>query len=308
MTELEGIIAGEIRQRGPVLFSRFMELALYHPQLGYYCRRRDPFGTGGDFYTAEQLQPVFGRLIAAYLRQLCSDATTVVEIGAGRGEMAEALSSFHYVPVDISTGGQQVPQTETGIVFTNELFDAIPVDLFVRAGDSIHERRVAIADGRFVWDDTTPSAATFDERVIVLETQQHRTAMLTRIAESLASGYIVTIDYGYTRRELIRFPEGTLMSYHRHTALDDVLIRPGEQDITAHVDWTALQEHGASLGLNTLRFESLASALLRAGEADGFASALSANGNAEETRHRMQLKSLLFGMGETFQVLVQRKD
>ena len=308
MTELENVIAQEIRQQGAILFSRFMELALYHPQLGYYCRPRDPFGTEGDFYTAEQLQPVFGRLIAAYLRQLSEDATTVVEIGAGRGEMGESLSGFRYVPIDIATGGTQVPQIDTGIVFTNELFDAIPVDLLVRDGDSIRERRVAIAGDRFIWDDGTLSDEQIDERVMLLETQQHRIAMLTRIAHSVGSGFIVTIDYGYTRRELIRFPEGTLMSYYRHAAVDDVLMRPGAQDITAHVDWTALQEHGATLELNTLRFESLASALLRAGEADGFATALSANDGAAEMRHRMQLKSLLFGMGETFQVLVQKKD
>jgi SAM-dependent MidA family methyltransferase len=307
VTELESVIAQEIRQQGPMLFSRFMELALYYPQLGYYCQRHDPFGTAGDFYTAEQLQPVFGRLIAAYLRQLAGDGTTVLEIGAGRGEMAEELTGFHYIPVDISTGGTQVPQTDTGIVFTNELFDAIPVDLLARVGESIRERRVALMGERFVWDDTRPSDERIDERVTILETQQHRAAMLARIAASLGSGYIVIIDYGYTQRELVRFPEGTLMSYHRHTAVDDVLLRPGEQDITAHVDWTALQDHGARLGLSTLRFESLASALLRAGEADGFATALSANDAATETRHRMQLKSLLFGMGETFQVLVQRK-
>jgi SAM-dependent MidA family methyltransferase len=143
--------------------------------------------------------------------------------------------------------------------------------------------------------------------VTVQETQTHRLAALSRIAECLDHGFIVTIDYGYTHRELVRFPEGTLMSYRRHTASDDVLSRPGEQDITAHADWTALEEHGKKLGLETVRFESLASALLRAGEADQFASALAGADEADEARNRMQLKSLLFGMGETFRVLVQRK-
>jgi SAM-dependent MidA family methyltransferase len=97
------------------------------------------------------------------------------------------------------------------------------------------------------------------------------------------------------------------MSYHRHQAIEDVLLRPGDQDITAHVDFTALQAHGQGLGLETVRYESLASFLLRAGEPDSFASALEAGSEAEQMRLRMQLKSLLFGMGETFRVLLQKK-
>ena len=305
MNELKALITDEIRHDGPIPFSRFMELALYHPTFGYYRRPKDPFGRSGDFYTAEQLQPVFGRLIALYLKRFTGEGATVVEVGAGRMDMAEALSGFSYVPVDIAHGS--IPEQFTGAVFSNELFDALPVDLLIRRDGFTHERRVSVHGDRFVWDDSVRSEQEADERVTVRETQQHRLAMLTRIAERLRSGTIVTIDYGYTRRELVRFPEGTLMSYHRHTAIDDVLVRPGEQDITAHVDWTALEEHGTSLGLRTVRFESLASALLHAGEPDQFASALAAPDEAAEKHHRLQLKSLLFGMGETFRVLVQSK-
>jgi SAM-dependent MidA family methyltransferase len=306
VNELERSIADEIHREGPMPFGRFMGLALYHPTLGYYRRPRDPFGTSGDFYTAEQLQPVFGRLIASYLRRLAGDGATVVEVGAGRMEMADALSGFRYIPVDVGQG--EIPEQFSGAVFSNELFDAVPVDLLARRDGGTRERRVGVDDGRLVWDESIPSDRPIDERVSLRETQDHRLAMLTRMTERLQRGCIVTIDYGYTQRELVRFPQGTLMSYHRHTAIDNVLLRPGEQDITAHVDWTALEEHGAALGLRTVRFESLASALLHAGETDQFASALAAGDEAGEKRHRMQLKSLLFGMGETFQVLVQRKE
>lgn len=286
-------------------FSRFMEQSLYHPEHGYYRRQRDPFGKSGDFYTAEQLQPVFGRLVAAYIRGLMPDCATVVEVGAGRREMAQAFVGFDYIPVDISYG--ELPRRIAGVVFSNELFDAVPVDLLIRRDGAVFERRVGVANGGFVWDDSVPSGEPVDERVLIRETQTRRLAVLSRIAENLDRGYIVTIDYGYTHRELIRFPEGTLMSYHRHTASEEVFARPGEQDITAHADWTALEEHGKAMGLATVRFETLASALLRAGEPDQFASALAAANETEEARNRMQLKSLLFGMGETFRVLVQRK-
>ena len=287
-------------------FSRFMHLALYHPQLGYYCRPRDPFGKSGDFYTAEQFQPVFGRLIAAYLRQLAGAGDTVVEVGAGRGEMGDALAGFRYIPVDMWTG--ELPPRFHGVIFSNELFDAIPVDLLIRRDGAVYERRVSLRGDSFAWDDSVACDQWMDERVEIAETQHHRIAMLRRLAQSLERGFIVTIDYGFTRRELIRFPEGSLMSYRRHTASSDVLNRPGEQDITAHVDWTALEEQGVPLGLRTERFETLAAALLHAGEPDGFAAALAGATDEEEKRHRMQLKTLLFGMGETFRVLVQRKE
>ncbi|MFN7993702.1 MAG: SAM-dependent methyltransferase [Bryobacteraceae bacterium] len=99
-----------------------------------------------------------------------------------------------------------------------------------------------------------------------------------------------------------------MMSYRRHRALEDVLDGPGERDITAHVCFTALEEHGAKAGLKRLRFETLARTLLAAGEEDQFAAALNGATPAEENRRRLQLKTLLFGMGETFRTLLQRRD
>ena len=96
------------------------------------------------------------------------------------------------------------------------------------------------------------------------------------------------------------------MSYRRHTALDDVLAEPGARDITAHVNFTAMQELGAACGLIVERFDTLAATLLRIGESDQFAVALGAG--EEEARRRGQLKTLLFGMGETFRVLLQRRE
>ena len=98
------------------------------------------------------------------------------------------------------------------------------------------------------------------------------------------------------------------MGYRRHTAREDVLTEAGLRDITAHANFTALQDEGAACGLATVRFETLARTLLAAGEADRFASALDSDGSAEDLRRRMQLKTLLFGMGETFRVLLQEKN
>jgi SAM-dependent MidA family methyltransferase len=130
---------------------------------------------------------------------------------------------------------------------------------------------------------------------------------LDEIAARLERGWVLTIDYGYTAAEMIRFPQGTLMSYRRHTASGDVLLTPGDRDITAHVNFTALQEHGEMRALQTSRFENLSRTLLTAGEPDGFAQALASSTPTGELQRRLQLKNLLFGMGETFRTLIQRK-
>jgi SAM-dependent MidA family methyltransferase len=312
MTPAGEILAAEIRARGPVSFRRFMEVALYDADFGYYRRLADPFGKHGDFYTAEQLQPVFGILMAARVRQLFQEmgapaGFTVVELGAGRREMAEAFAGWRYIPVDVDSG--ELPERFTGVVFTNEFFDALPVEVAVFDGAVFRERLVALDGDRFVWHTGGPVRAELDdylrryfpppERGHIYEASGAALEWLERIARSLAAGFVFSIDYGYTRAESIRFPEGTLMGYRRHTAREDVLSEPGVRDITAHVNFTALEEHGARVGLHRDRFETLAQTLLAAGEPDRFAAAMAAN--------PMQLKTLLFGMGETFRVLLQKR-
>ena len=320
MTAAGALLAEEIRRGGPVPFHRFMEVALYHPEHGYYRRRRDPFGKGGDFFTAEQIQPVFGILMAACIRRLhqamgAPRDFVVVELGAGRQEMAAAFSEWPYVPVDI--GGGSLPERFRGVVFCNEFFDALPVDAAVYQGGAFRERLVSLAGERFAWETGGVVRAEVDaylrrsfpppDEGRGYEANLEAAAWMERIARALEAGYVMTIDYGYTRAEAVRFPAGSLMGYRRHTAHEDVLEDPGERDITAHVNFTALEECGSGCGLRRERFETLAQTLLGAGEADQFAAALAADGPAEELRRRMQLKTLLFGMGESFWVLLQSR-
>lgn len=320
MTPAGELLGAEIRRNGPIPFRRFMEVALYHPGYGYYRRAQDPFGKHGDFFTAEQIQPVFGILMAARIRQLYRDMGeprdfTVVELGAGRREMAEAFAEWNYVPVDIDSGA--MPEHFVGVVFSNEFFDALPVDAVVFQDGAFHQQRVALANGAFHWHTGEVVEANADRylRRYYLPPEEGRwyevnleaLAWLQRMAAALTKGYALSVDYGFTRAESVRFPAGTVMGYRRHTAREDVLADAGLRDITAHVNFTALEESGAACGFATVRFETLAQMLLSAGEPDRFAAALGAGGAAEELRRRMQLKTLLFGMGETFRVLLQRK-
>jgi len=300
-----------------------MQASLYHPEHGYYRTPRDPFGKEGDFFTASQLQPVFGRLIAAAIRdcrtQLGSPSDfTVVEWGAGRGEMAPFLEEFLYIPVDVERGAP--PQRFRGVVFSNELFDALPVDVVRVRGEEINIMRVGWRDGNFTWETAEPLqdawrnyvetlASHFDDRGdVLIELPSEMSSALDRMTAPLEHGIVIAIDYGYTSREIVRFPRGTLMSYLRHQAIDDVLRDPGSQDITAHVPFSHLMEHAAASGFRTSRLENLAQFLLRAGEPDQFAEALKANDDRAAAHLRLQLKTLLFGMGETFRcVTLERK-
>lgn len=318
MTALTEIIRDEIVCGGPISFRRFMELALYYPEYGYYCRpARDPFGREGDFFTAEQVQPVFGRLIAARIRTLYREMGepsdfSVVELGAGRGEMKEALSEFRYIPIDVAAG--ELPESFRGVVFSNEFFDALPVHRVVWIDGEPRESLVEWRNDGFEWAVGEPVTGAIREYAlryfpdgverISAEVNLDALEWMERISRSLISGYVFTIDYGYTVKEVRRFPDGTLMSYRRHTSSGEVLAQPGERDLTAHVCFTALEEQGTRLGFRTARFETLARTLLEAGEADQFAAALA---GGEEVSLRLQLKTLLFGMGETFRTLLQQK-
>ena len=310
MTPLTAILREEIARGGPISFHRFMDTALYDPEYGYYRQPRDPFGKEGDFFTAEQLQPVFGILIAARIRMLFREMGepsdfTVVELGPGRGEMTEALDPLRLVSID-----GELPERLQGVVFSNEFFDALPVHRVVWVAGEPRESLVDWREDRFLWVNGPPVTGEIRDYVeryfpdssgrSSAEVNLDALHWMERISQRLESGYVFTIDYGYTVAESKRFPDGTLMSYRRHLAIGDVLADPGARDITAHVCFTALEGRG----FRTARFETLARTLLDAGEADQFAAALA---GPDEARRRLQLKTLLFGMGETFRTLLQKK-
>ncbi len=327
MTPLGELIAGEIRGTGPLPFRKFMEMALYHPELGYYRRPRDPFGVGGDFYTNAQLQPVFGRLLArridTWRHQMgCPEDFTVVEMGAGRGETVSeiecCLPGVTCTTVDVASG--KLPDRFRGVVICNEFFDALPVHSVEQKDKGLVEHYVDLAADGFDWAEGSlsdprlkgylqsyaPRLAKGQRVEVNFEALDH----LMKIAQSLENGYVLTIDYGYTANEIAdgrRLPVGSLISYVKHQASEDVLASPGERDITAHVNFTALEKRGEELGFSSSGLQTQAMFLSEIGRQDDFEAALKASSEAESLHLRMQLKTLLFGLGETFRVLVQRK-
>ncbi len=310
---MERLLREEIARNGPISFERFMELALYHPQQGYYCRGEKPIGIRGDFYTASQLQPVFGSLIRGYIERLSDEfqlalPRILTEYGAGRGEMAEAFADWEYRAVEVHATPPAPPIS--GAIFGNELFDAFPVAAAVRDGSRVYERCVGWSNARFEWctaSEPSPEIAEYAARYGVpaldgfeFEVHHRSVRLLEELLANAKNALCVFVDYGYFERDWKRFPAGTLMSYRDHRADTDVLSDPGNRDITSHVPFHVLAEVARHAGGEVLRMERLASALLYAGERDEFQRVLHATNERQALERRQQLKSLLFGMGESF--------
>jgi SAM-dependent MidA family methyltransferase len=357
---LRGQIEQEIRERGPMPFSRYMEICLYDPAAGYYSRNASQFGKTGDFYTSSDVHAVFGRLLARQFdemwRALGSPAEIeLLELGPGRGLFARDLldwsakkfpdlfAALHYTLQESSpalrakleenlqqhiVNGKaaltpHITSVETGlspslpesprIVFANEFFDALPVEILSTQG-KLH---LALDGNRLreVWLPPTAAELEFLDRYSVHPEKGERIEVplaaqrwMNTIANSISHGFVLVIDYAYTRNEqLAGHHRGTLMAYRQHSASPDPYQAPGEQDLTAHVNFTALAAAAAGAGLNVEPLRTQSQFLMGIGESNQFADAFEdCRLPQERAKVALQLKHLVTpaGMGENFQVLV----
>jgi SAM-dependent MidA family methyltransferase len=349
--ELLRLLSDEIRASGPLPFARFMDLALHHPELGYYARGSERLGRGGDFFTASDVGPAFGACLARQLVEMDAildrpDPFRYVEHGAGRGLLAAdieaALASeapglahrFATVLVDTSRGMRataagrvpaarvvaegEMPRGGAGCVVAVELLDALPVHRIRRRGGLLQEVMVAFRGGRLVeaeaaageelraWAERYGAApGEGDEAEACLELRR----TLSGLAASIDRGFVLIVDYGHEAEHLFgpAHRRGTLLAYHRHRVNEDYLVRVGEQDLTAHVNWTALRTEAAALGLKTAGMTTQDRFLIGNGILDD----LDAEGPdpLAATKRRLQAKQLIHpqGMGTTFQVAVLTK-
>jgi SAM-dependent MidA family methyltransferase len=347
-------IAAEIRQRGPMPFSRYMELCLYDETCGYYSRNAEQFGKAGDFYTSSDVHAVFGRLMARQFEEMWRaldrpNLVRIKELGPGRGLFAQDVldwsekkfpdffHSLHYVLVErssalcrrieitlkrhLETGRAEISTAdESGsspaILFANEFFDALPVAILSSRGslrldlhgDRLIETWVPASAEELEYVDRYSVHPEPGERVEVsLESQQ-----LMKCAAQLESGFIVAIDYGYTREEqLAGRHRGTLKSIRQHSVSPSPYEAPGEQDITADVNFTALAAAAGQLGFHSEKLMTQSQFLMGIGEKNQFADAFEeCRLPQERTKVALQLKHLVTpaGMGERFHVLVASKS
>ena len=365
MNPLRRKIEMEIQERGPIPFSRYMELCLYDPELGYYSRDAQRFGKAGDFYTSSDVHAVFGRLLARQFdemwRVLGSPAQIeVVEFGPGRGLFAqdvldclekkfpEFLRALRYILVERSPAlRRRIEATlarhlESGkarlsdlplerpldlageawfgaaptIVFANEFFDALPVEVLSAEGSL----RIGARDGRFLedWRPHSREELEFLDRYSIhpesdvrVEAPLAAQRFMDCVADRIQRGFLIAIDYGYTREEqLAGRHRGTLKAIRQHSISANPYESPGEQDITADVNFTALAAAAERRGMQTQRLLTQSQFLMGVGEANQFADAFEeCRLPQERAKVALQLKHLVTpaGMGESFHVLIASK-
>lgn len=317
-------IAQEIGERGGwISFARYLQLALHEPGLGYYAKGAR-LGRGGDFVTAPELGDLFGRTLARAL----AGFPALLEIGAGSGALAEAISATlecDYFILETSAhlrdrqaarlGGKvrfldRLPARFRGAIIANEVVDAMPVHLVHWTAQGIFERGVA---SPLAWQDRPAEGALLAAasaidvpRPYLSEINLLAAPWLRHLVESLEEGAIYIIDYGFPRREYYhpQRASGTLMCHYRQRAHADPFAHPGEEDITAHVDFTSLAEAAHEAGADALGYATQAQFLVNCGITEVLGDA-----NAENALHyapiAAQAQKLLSPaeMGELFKVL-----
>jgi len=307
---LQHLIAADIeRNAGAISFARYMELALYAPDLGYYSGGSAKLGKDGDFTTAPELTPLFGAALARVAAAIIAQsAPRILEFGAGTGKLAfdilteMAASGVHverYSIVELSgelrarqrDKLRDFPQVEwldafpdafDGVVFGNEVLDAMPVHLISKHPEGWHELQVTVREGRFDYLETPagPELLAQIERQIdghaqlpvgyVTEVHGVACGFMATLAAMLRNGganAAFLFDYGFPAHEyyLDLRATGTLMCHYRHHAHADPFYYPGLQDITAHVDFTAMTLAAQDAGIEVLGYLNQSGFLIGAG-------------------------------------------
>lgn len=359
MNLLRRKIEKEIEGRGPIPFSRYMQLCLYDSELGYYSRIAEQFGKAGDFYTSSDVHAVFGRLLARQFDEMwrvlgSPERIELVELGPGRGLFAQDVLNWseksfpefsralRYVLIESSAALREritatlKPHLDAGkaelnpiypreeesscevstIVFANEFFDALPVEIISSKGSL----RIDTRNNNFIetWVQPSPEELEFLDLYSVhpepgerIETALVAQEVMDRIASNIQRGFFITIDYGYTREEqLAGRHRGTLKALRQHSVSANPYEAPGEQDITADVNFTALAAAAENDGMQAHKLITQSQFLMGIGEANQFTDAFAGCRLPQErAKVALQLKHLVTpaGMGESFQVLIASK-
>lgn len=293
-----------------------MELALYAPGQGYYTAGARKFGPAGDFVTAPEISPLFGRCLARQIAEVLKQTGgSVLELGPGSGKLAEdimaELSALQVLPdryllLEVSADLRErqrerlsthreysrmhwldeLPRDFTGVILANEVLDVLPVHLVTYVEGWAFERGVALdAAGHFMWKDKLVESGPLVTLApgiasrhlagqppmgYLTEISPQCAAWTRTLAQVLKRGAILLIDYGFRAAEYYHPTRtgGTLMCHYRHYAHPDPFFLPGLQDITAHVDFTAVADAAMAEGADVLGYTTQAGFLLAGGLAE----------------------------------------
>ncbi|WP_019915588.1 class I SAM-dependent methyltransferase [Methyloversatilis discipulorum] len=346
---LLGQIRDEITRSGWMPFSRYMECALYAPGLGYYSGALQKFGDDGDFVTAPELTPLFGRSLARQLAELMAlSAPHLIEAGAGSGRLAvdvlaeldwlgAAPQSYRILELSADLRARQqaliaaelphlsarvswldsLPDAFDGVVIGNEVLDAMPVERLRNAAGHIEQAGLALdPSGLPVLDWRPAPDALADEARTLGFTEGYDSeinlaarAWVAEWARRIGRGALLLIDYGFPQAEYYH-PDrrsGTLMCHYRHHAHTDPLWMPGLNDLTAHVDFTAVAQAAFDAGMSLAGYTSQANFLLNCGVLELLDRDADALSRAKQNAALNQLTSPA-EMGELFKVICLTRD
>lgn len=351
-----------VRERGPMTVAAFMDVALYHPDLGYYARAAQRSGRHGDFFTSVDVGAIFGELLARQVAEMAEliapspEPFDLVEAGAGNGRLSADIlralrerapslygrTRLHLVETSgaaasvqrdtlgevaerLASSGPDLPASSAGVLVANELIDALPVHQVVMTQDGLREAYVT-ADGdalRLVEGPlSSPRIAEYFGRVGVTlvpgwraEVNLRALDWIAALGERLTRGFAILIDYGHPAAQLYSasHASGTLRSYARHRVggsgdAADWLAAPGNQDLTAHVDFTSIEQAATAAGFTTLGLMDQTYFLL--GLLGGDAARLGPATTAADVKRRLGLKTLVMpgGPGSTHKVLLLGRE
>lgn len=334
-------------------YADYMDMVLYHPQYGYYMRHKEKIGRQGDFITTSNISDIFGRTIARWFADLVREKKLPAhfcEVGSGNGRFARAFLQewlendyppLTYFIVEKSPYHIKLQKKElaadwpvhhvssfadlgrfSGMIFSNELFDAFPVHVIKKQNGKLFEVMVSYKEQQLVELETEliniDILNYLDHYQVDLAEGQRLEIPLAmegyavELASVLESGLIVTVDYGYTREEW-KNPsrrDGSLRGYYQHQLIEDLLSHPGEMDLTSHIHWDTLKMIGEESGMQTLGKWRQDEFLLHIGILNQLEDHFDSNPFSEASKQNRAIKNLLMpnSMSASFQVLVQEKE
>jgi len=355
-------IAKSPKQR--ITFAEFMDLALYHPQQGYYATNQSGKGIQSDFFTSSHLGVDFGELLAQQFVQMWEilerpTPFTLIEMGAGQGLLVQDIlrylhkkyfacfEALQYIIVETSPAlaaeqqrrfgkfaeswgslswktWEEIPKDSiVGCCFSNELVDAFPVHQIVRVGETLQEVYVNPSFQETIGELSTSKLLEYFESIGVSLTAQnypegYRSEVnlqaldwLETVSDRLHRGYLLTIDYGYSAQRYYSptRTQGTLQCYYQHAHHSDPYQAIGRQDITAHVNFTALERWGEQFGLQNMGLTQQGLFLMALGLGDRLSALSSSDQPLQNVLSRREsLHALMNPMGlGNFGVLIQSK-
>ena len=350
------LIVQRIRERGPLTVAEFMSIALYHPEHGYYARAARRTGRNGDFFTSVDVGPAFGAMLARQFEEMWQrlepdGSFDLVEAGASNGQLARDVLDaaratnpdfysairLHLVDASpaaraaqqemlaphaakVASSGATLPDSVRGVIYANELLDALPVHSVVMTEHGLREHYVDLDGDRLIERAGRPSTEALEEYLRSLnvdlkpgwrcEVNLAALVWMARACCALHRDFLLLVDYGHPAAEIYsaRHAGGTLTTFVRHMADPSAegpawLEEPGTRDITSHVDLTSVQRTAEQFGCSTLGVLDQGYFLLALGLADELATA---GPSVAATRRRLALKTLVVpgGLGSTHKVLV----